>query len=158
MNKMLLGLVLLSTVAVPAEAARVRWEGHYLIKQSDGACDSYDPRGTRGNVHFEPQLAGTDNGPGSSFALYRDLFASGYRLASGRGNFNENFKTVDAIYAGSGIAADETATVRIRFTRQNPSKIETSTNFITIVAEIRNFDFMPGCNVTVHMALIRRLN
>jgi hypothetical protein len=157
MKKMLLGLVLLSTVAVPAEAARVRWEGHFIIKEAAGTCDAYNPRGTRGNVHFEPQIPGSDNGPGASFMLYRDLFAAGYRLSSGRGNFNENFKTVDTVYAGSGFAPDETATVRIRFVRQRPDRIEASTNFITIVAEIRNFDFMPGCTVGVHMALIKRL-
>jgi hypothetical protein len=156
MSKVLLGLVLLSMAALPAEAARVRWEGHFIIKNAAGSCDAYDPRGARGNVHFEPQVPGSDNGPGASFVLYRDLFAAAYRLRSGSGNFSSSFKVVDTTYMGSGFAPDETATVSVRFLNQTPASIGTSTNFITVVAHIRNFDFMPGCTASVHMALIQR--
>jgi hypothetical protein len=108
-------------------------------------------------VHFEPQVPSSDNGPGASFVLYQDISAAGYRLQSGRGNFDDRFKVVDTVYTSSGFGPDETATVRVRFRSQRPETIEATTNFLTVVAEIRNFNFMPGCSVVVHMSMTRRV-
>jgi hypothetical protein len=41
---------------------------------------------------------------------------------------------------------------------QDPASIGLSTNFITVVAQVQNFDFMPGCTVNIHMAMTKRID
>jgi hypothetical protein len=157
MRYLLFGTTILVLAGVSsAQAERARWQGHFFLKSTSGTCDNYDPVGTRGLAFFEPQLAGTDNGPGSSFVLHQDTFAKGYRLASGTGRFDDSFKEVETIYVGTDWGPDDDNTVRVRFTSQKPAVIKRSTNFVTIVAAIQNFDFMAGCTTFVHMALLKR--
>lgn len=149
-------LVLMLVAASSAQAERARWQGHFFLKSTNGTCSNYNPVGTRGLAFFEPQLKGTDNGPGSSFVLHQDVFAKGYRLASGAGQFDDTFKIVETIYVGTDWGPDETATVKVKFDSQSPETVKESTNFLSIVAAIQNFDFMPGCTAFVHMALLKR--
>jgi hypothetical protein len=154
----LYGATLLFISAVPAEAAKVRFEGHFLITKAAGTCTDYDPKGSLGSVQFEPEVAGSDNGPGSSFGLFDTLGAKGYRLSSGTGLFDAGFKPVDTMYMGSDFGPDGTASVLARFKTQKPLTIKTTTHFLTVTAEIQNFDFMVGCTVTIDMPMTRRLN
>jgi hypothetical protein len=148
----------LTLMVPPAEAARARFEGHFLFTAKSGTCPFYDPVRSSGSVQFEPEISGSDNGPGSSFVLYQDLFAKGYRIAEGFGLFTSAFKDVDTMYMGQDFGPDDTATPAVRFTRQSPAAITLTTQTILITAQIRSFDFMPGCTVTVKMVFVKRIN
>jgi hypothetical protein len=156
-NTVLYGALALTLMALPAEAARARFEGHFLITAKAGTCTDYDPVRSRGNVQFEPEISGSDNGPGSSFVLYGDLDAKGYRIAEGFGVFTTAFKAVDTMYTGSDFGPDDTATATVRFALQSPAALTLTTAKILVTAQIRNFDNMPGCTVTVQMAFVKRL-
>ena len=155
----LAGIILalaLWTITVSTADARIRFEGHFLIKAKSGTCNDYDPVGNRGNVHFQPVIAGEPNQTSRArFVLYEDLHAKGYALKT-NGNFTTSFKAVDTIYTSDGFGPDDSvANVFVRFTTQ--PAITNTTNFISVVAQVQNFDFMPGCTVNVHMTLLKRL-
>ncbi len=150
---------LVAGLTVPAEAARARWQGSFIVKKATGTCLDYNPVGSNGISRFEPQLAGTDNGPGSSFSFfYYGGHAAGFRLQSGVGVFTSAFKDVDNASIGFDFGSDDTNTVAVRFITQLPGTLKATTKFINIVAEIQNYDFMAGCTVEVHMSLIKRLD
>ena len=157
MKPFLCGLVLaLCMAATTAEAARVRYEGAFIIKKKSGTCANYNPVGNSGRVNFEPQVAGSDNGPGSELFLYEGIFGKSFDLENGL--FNTNFKEVAWHSTGQSVFTDPAIIVRVRFKSQKPATIKAGTNFITAVAEVENFDFQVGCIVTIHLALIKRLN
>lgn len=156
MIRAMLATSLLVFSFAPADAAKVRWFGYYIIKGKAGTCNDYNPVGNRGTLHFEPRLGGTDNTDHSAFVLYNRHFAAGFRLAD-PGKFGRAWKNVETIYTGSNFGSDDTATPQVRFLQQAPKKIKKTTEFINVVAKIKNYDFMPGCVVTVHMAMLQRL-
>ena len=157
MKLFLWGLVLsLCMAASTAEAAKVRYEGSFIIKQKSGTCSDYNPVGGNGRVNFEPQVAGSDNGPGSELFLYGGIHGTSFDLENGL--FNTNFKEVAWHSVSHSVFTDPAIIVRVRFKSQKPATIKAGTNFITAVAEVENYDFQVGCTVTVHLALIKRLN
>ena len=156
MKILALSALTLFTFVTHAQAARVSWFGHFTIFSQSGVCPDYDPVGSRGIARFRPQLAGTDNGNGSKLVLYQSERVLGYRIESGR--FTDTFKTVETINVGENWGPDDTATVQLRFVSQEPPVIEIATKFINVVAEIKNFDFMPGCSVKLRLGLTPRPN
>lgn len=153
------GIVAVVVNAAPVEAAKARWQGTFVITTATGTCNDYDPTGGRGLASFEPELTGTDNGAGSNFTLVEDVFTYAYQLHDGFGVFTDVFKQVDTMYVGtSGFGPDDTANVKLRFVKQTPpaAKLKKTSPFITITAEIQNFNYMPGCTVSVNAALVKR--
>jgi hypothetical protein len=149
------GSLLLAMTAAPSEAQVVRWHGHFTIVSKSGTCPIYDPVGDHGFVRFRPQLAGTDNGPGTRLAVYRDRNLTAFRLASGL--FSENLKVVEETYAADAAYVDNANPVRVRFLSQTPRKINANTPFINVVGQIDNYDLMSECRVTFHMALTKEI-
>lgn len=154
MFRILTALATLSILSVSANAARFSWVGYLQITAFSGTCD-YDPRGTRGMAQFMPELAGTDNGPGSRLIWYEDIHAKGYSLANGL--FTSTFKNATANYMGRYIFEDNPGLVKVRFLSQVPATITTTTKTINITGQIQAYDAMPLCRVTFQTTLVPRL-
>lgn len=156
MKRFLLAIAVVAITSMPADA-RIRFQGHFIIKAKSGACTEYDPVGNSGNVHFQPVIAGEPNQTNRArFVLYEDLHAKGYALKT-NGNFTTAFKAVDTIYTGDGFGPDDSvANVFVRLVTQ--PTITNATNFLNLIAVIQNFDYQPGCSVTVYLTMLKRIN
>lgn len=138
--------------ATVASAARVRWQGEFMVTGKFGTCD-FDPTGDSGRARFKPGIGG-DNGNSSEFSVFYGRHAYSYRLDPGL--FNTNFKIVETMGMGDGFGPIDNE-VKIRFTSQNPATITPVKDFINIRGQISGYEFMPLCTVNFKMTLFKRI-
>ena len=165
MRMMFTALALGALVACPANAAQIRFQGGWFVTgvngTASGQCDDYDPTGDRGVARFREPVAGTDNGSQSFLTLYSVSNLKGYRK---EGKFSTDYKPVETIYTGDNWGEDDSGgeaqppQLRIKSLDRRPTATKTTaeTEFIDLVVQIKNYDFMVGCVVTVKAALIQR--
>lgn len=153
MSKYLIAVVALLSLCTTAQAAKVRFEGGFVVTGKSGTCSDYDPTGLRRYARFQPSNVG-DNDNWSAFALFDQSYAESYQVSSG--NFGRSYKTViwRNVFADSW-AGDHV--VKVKFTSQSPKTILASTSFVEITGSIVNFDQQNGCVVSFRMALTKRL-
>ncbi len=47
-------------------------------------------------------------------------------------------------------------TVRVKLLSQKPAALTPETEFVSVIGQIRGYDFQPDCTITFRMNLIRR--
>ncbi len=153
MQKVAFGVVALIALAGPAEAAKVRFEGGAVITSVSGTCKDYNPTGNRFHTRFRPAGVG-DNGNWSGLSFFQLNGAMSFAIDNG--SFTSSFKTVtygqiyDNAWGGD-------FPVQVKFTKQSPATIATTTQFVNITGAITNFDSMKGCTANFNAALVKRL-
>jgi hypothetical protein len=147
-------LAILSGSVTHSMAAEVQFVGGFTILGQSGICPEGDQRGDEYVVRFRPRNVG-DNPPDSNLNVYDRVDARGYRLVNS--SFNQNFKTVEAYFVGAGSGEIDHA-VRVRFVDQSPATIRANTAFVSIVGEVRGWDFQPDCTVRFRVSANRRLD
>ena len=92
--------------------------------------------------------------------IFKQNNAQGYRLQTGY--FTTAWKSVENIYVGGGWGSDDSVVnvyLRLVSQVQDPAGgINANTQFINAVAQILNYDYMPGCQVTFRLSLQKRQN
>jgi hypothetical protein len=158
--KKLLALVFLSSfLAVPADAARVRYFGTFIIvsKTENNKCVDYDPVGERLVARFQPFIPGSDENNRVALGIFYQDGGRGYQLDSG--NFTANFKNAKAVNLFDGFDTPQPVQ-QVRFATSSPAadKITEATKVITITGEILNYDWQPGCRIQFSLLVQKRPN
>jgi hypothetical protein len=151
MRGLLFALMASAALVGQADAAKIQWQGPFIITGKIGACD-YDPTGEDFSVRFMPEIAGSENGPGGRFSLVGGHHY-GYAFKLPSGNFDAQFRAVESVGWGAGFGPTDT---RVRFISVAPA-ITANAPFLLITGQIRNFDGMAGCTVSFRMNVTREL-
>lgn len=152
MKRSLLAVLLVATVASPAEAVPVRWQGDFTVTAQTGTCEP-ENIGTGGRARFRPGIGG-ENGADTSLSVFDQRQTVNYRLVGGL--FNSTFQAVETRYIGD-TALPVDRSLRIKIVSQKPEVIDANVDFIDIIGQVRNYDFQTGCTVTFRMTLFRRV-
>jgi len=152
MRSFLFGVGLIVLASVPAQAAKVRWQGEFLVTKASAGCTDYNPVGTDALVRFRPPIAGSDNGAGSRLSIFQRRYTISHKLVTG--SFNSTFKPVETMTISDGFEGIGNP-VAVRITAMSPKPTAT-TDFIKAEGQIKGYDNMPNCVVTFQMSLVRR--
>jgi hypothetical protein len=144
---------------------QVRFQGGWQITDSNGAdnCPDYDPRGDNGLARYREPIRGTDNPNHTTLTLYSQRSTRGFAK---EGRFGGAFRPVDTIYTGDGFGPDNSGgeenppELRVLEIHRVPHADQTAatTDFINMVVQVRGYDFMPNCRVTIDVTLFRRID
>jgi hypothetical protein len=148
--RLLLALLAFATVLAGSADARTRYTGSLVVTGKSGTC-SYDPVGDRWLARFQPSDLG-DNGTESSLSLFWADGALNFQVA---GRFTNAFKPAEA-FAIFDFGDELDVQPRVRFSKQTPAKLSTTTPFIDIVGQIRGFNYMEACTVTFRLSVTLR--
>ena len=143
--------VTLALFVAPAQA-KTHYEGTLVVIATAGTCADYDPIGERLLVRFQP--AGVGGNPTSTGFTF--MWGNGGYGATVAGPITSKYKT--AVLTTLFDYGDSTGSTQIRFTSQKPATIATTTPWVEATGNITDFDGMPGCTVTFHLAALLRLN
>lgn len=153
MKRLLLILTFLGLSAAGALAVNIEWRGGVCLTAVNPACSAIGwSVGDCGSLRFSPPNVGT-NGSSTKFATFwGNNFAEAYTKATGS-LIGTTFRTVNGVGVGrSGF----TFTSTMRFTSQIPGAPTATSDAITIVGDIKNFDGTVGCNMSFRAAVTRQ--
>jgi hypothetical protein len=152
--------------AAPALAQeQVRFQGGFVISNSNGPanCPEYDPKGDRGIARFREPIPNTGNPSVTTLTLYQQNNTKGFAR---EGRFPTTFRPLDdTLYSGDGWGPDDSGgpsnppDLRVLEVHRVPDTATTrrTTRFINMVVQVRGFDFMPNCLVTIDVSVAQRL-
>lgn len=132
--------------------ATTRWQGHWRITDAAGDCD-FDPVGDRGIIRYKPNLPGSGDGPGVKLSLFAYENVNSFDLPSG--HFTPFFKQVETMAVHDGYGPSDNP-VYIRYLYETPLVITQATVFVDLIMQIKGWDNMPGCIVTVRASMLPR--
>ena len=137
-----------------ADAAFFSHEGRFVITGKSGPCTNYDPVGGRGAARIRYQIPSVvDNEPDNILVLFFGGGTSGYRLQNGY--FSGTYKSVEHIAVSHfGWGSNEPTYLQVaKFNFEPSSANPSNAQFMDLIVNIYNFDFMPGCLVTAKITL-----
>ena len=134
--------------AQPVAAAEHKWIGTTVVSATTGCGSGWNPLGAVLNTLFKLPVAGSTNGTDSDFNFFDKHWAAGFHLQNGV--FTSAYKLANATVVGSGSGI---YLASLRFTSQTPAAIATTTQFVTITGNVKDFDFRPGCNISFKTSL-----
>jgi hypothetical protein len=137
--------LIFGVAASSATAAQVEFRGGFCLTAVNAACAAEGWGIGCSATRYSPRRLG-DNGERTRLSYFNTFFAENYTLETGNlvGN---TFRTV----AGTSVGRSGSQfTSQMRITEQDPSPADISDTspFVTLVGNIRDFDGIPGCNVT----------
>jgi hypothetical protein len=148
-RKVLIGLAMALGFSMSAHAATVEFTGSFIITAVSAGCAGEWFVGDEGLARFTPRNLG-DNGSNTRFSVFFRTFAFNHTLGS---NLTSTFKVVNGTQIGRGAS---TFTSEMRVTSQSPSTITATTNFVTLVGQVKDLTDVTGCTVTFRSGLARR--
>ncbi|MGQ0485200.1 MAG: hypothetical protein ACT4SY_07615 [Hyphomicrobiales bacterium] len=144
--------MMLALVATNAMAARVEFRGSFCLTSTTAACT---PEGwVAGDCpafRYNPPNLGT-NGPSTRVSIIGEYYAENYTLLSGN-LIGTAYKTVNGTLVWSSGA---TFTSQMRITSQLPAPLTATSKYVSITGNIKNFDWLPGCDIGFRAAGTRR--
>ena len=138
--------LLVCGAAISSADAQVRWQGIGILT-SVSDCDFF--AGSTFRTRYRAPL-GTSTGE-YRLGVLEARNAEGYRWRLD-GNL---LSLADGAAVGDGPVRFE-ATPRIRQISRSPDRLASTTLFVSLTLEIRNFEGVPGCNVVLSNALTLR--
>ena len=100
---------------------------------------------------FTPPKLGS-NGASTRLSYYFRFFSENYTLP--RGRLTSKFKKVNGVGIGRGAFS---FTARLRLTKFTPKTVKSSTTFIDMAGQIRDFDGVANCNISFRATFTRRV-
>jgi hypothetical protein len=158
MRGLLTILTLAALVAAPSAEARETFFGYgQIVGRNAAKCTDWDPLGDRFVVRYRPPIAGTDNGPDAHIGLFYQNGARGLNVPGGVNvGANSAFKFAPSVNVFDGWGIVNQPVQLIRYLVQAPANLTPTTQFITIIGQIRNWDWQLGCTVTFRFSLQKR--
>lgn len=143
MKRIVIAVLAASIAAPAASAARVEFRGGLCVLSVAPTCTAMQETsvGFCYQMRYSPPNVGT-NGPATNLSILEYGGAQNYRLPSG-----SIIGTAYQAVAGTGVyRLGFTFTSQMRITSQSPANLSTAA-VATITGDIKDFDFLPGCNV-----------
>jgi hypothetical protein len=154
MKRHLIALALCCSTAGMPQAQAAEWFGE--IDFISGTEDCGHIPGARLDAFFRPQRVG-GNGQGSRLSVFGRTFAFAENFELPSGNFNENFKTVNAFILDAFARPVDDHVVRVRFTSVRPSRIRADTPTLQISGQIKGYGFESAkCVMDFRMVLVNQ--
>jgi hypothetical protein len=152
MKRFLIALALCASTAGMPQAQAAEWFGEFDFIGGTEECVHVP--GARLDALFRPQNVG-GNGQGSRFSVFGQTFAENFDLA--KGNFNEDYKKVNAYVVGAFAGPVDDHAVRVRFTSVRPSRIRADTPMLQISGQIKGYAFeSTNCVMDFRMVLVNQ--
>jgi hypothetical protein len=136
--------------ATASQAQSVQFRGGIVTTQASTAC-AQDNFGTGdfGVIRYAPRGLGS-NGNDDKLSIFYTSFASNYTLVGS--SFTNTFAKVKGTAVGrSGFGFNAALSVQI-----SPSTITSSTEFVTMKGQIKNFGGTKNCTILFNAAMPRR--
>jgi hypothetical protein len=137
-----------------ADAQTVEWRGIIYLSNFTTACVQDGWAGNiQGTVRYRPSGLGS-NGTSTRLSLFLNFYAINFTQESGR--FVSNWRNVrSTVLASIGRPVDNS---RVRVTTHIPNNANISGNSpqVRLVGDFRNFDGIPGCDVSFEASMLRR--
>jgi hypothetical protein len=159
MKRILTAVALTAAATSPSYADPIEFFGGLTVFQSSGACPDFDPVGERLIARYRPPIPGTDNPNQTILTLFQQTNARAYRRS---GPLSFNFQVMENMQIGGNFGPDDARPggpeMRLISIEREPDTINTTVNtvFMSIVGEIRGYDFMPNCVARFRLAVGKR--
>jgi hypothetical protein len=152
LRSFLVAVVLIGTVPIPAVGQVIEWHGSGTITAFTSQCTSggwMAPQMLLG-IHYAPPGLGS-NGPPTRLTVSAGLFNHyNFMLPSGTLD-GPLFQTVNAEHIG---LAASSFTAQVRVTSHTPATITATTDHVTLVGQISNWDAIAGCVANFDIVLL----
>ena len=134
-------------VGVPAAfAAPVEFRGAFCLTAVNDACLAVGwNTGCFSTMRFSPPNLG-DNGPPTKLSFFNIFFGENYNLSTGN-LVGTKYKAVTGTALGRG-SFQFTSSMRITTQDPKPSDLTSTSPFVSVIGDIKDFDGNTGCTVS----------